>query len=509
MAIVVPADWEHIDRGRLVGFVPAAIEPVNTLAQRSHWIYDKHSPAVLSAVVWNRSGSNHLWILPITPSADGLAYVCDLSIVYTANDTYIASLQYTNSASSSGATWAPVDTATSPALAAAPSYYSFRLSGTIPSTATYLRFRTYGGAHQAVHCLVYPAAGAPAATNPSGFVAFDDAFLTSGAPIHTEYLNRCVANANAVYTDRAWCVWSWCQDLALTYRLTGSITGATRTIGLAQVSMPDDMLTRTATVRVKADDSGGAAGHVEVFQVNGQTTGAALTADGTDRTATLELIGSRPIIGARAVANGSLRVFYITVDVVPATVAQGSGKALITSAAPPARSEYLTTIDGTQTRLYWQPYPVPGLNIDPELYPVQLCVIWMRIGPGIRRFRPAVTRYITGEGAASVVAPAIFAGLDGGTAPHEMIRIPTSQTGDSEVHPIAGATEEEETLVGAVEWGSMLDMPVPSGVAYPSGVDRLAEVSEDGEPQAGELIGIYFLFGLGGEFIASEDITDL
>lgn len=511
MAISTPVAWEHLSKPEISGYVPADTQPVHTLAQRTHFMYRNHSPAVFTGVVWCAMAATHEAYFPISPSADGLDYTALVNISYAGNDTFTLRAYYTTDSATNGATWTQFGTGSS-ALTGAPTHSTLTATGGVPAGAKFVRIVTSTGAttnHQVTGVTVYPSPGNPSATQDSGFIAFDDGFLTTGAPIHTEYLNRCANNAIAVYKDRKWCIWSFVQTTALPLRISCATAGAYRSLGLAACSMPDDILTRTATVKVRANDSSGVDGYVEVFQVNGQTTGNTLTADNTDRSTTITLTGANPVIGARIVANGTMDVYYVTVEVSPTLEKQGTSKDLITSVAPPARTEYLTTLDGLQTRLYWQPYAVTGVVMDPSYYVAGHILLSMRIGPGIRRFRCALTRYILGEDATSTVALATFKNTDSGTNAHESITIQSDITGSSESHPLTGSTDEEKTANGAIEYGSLVDMPTVNASTFPSGLNRLAEIVESSTPQTEVFYSFANIYGFGGEFLRTTDITTL
>jgi len=511
VAITIPGDWTHLSKPEISGYVPAAIEPVNTLAQRTHFMYRNHTPAAFTGVVWSTMAATQETFFPISPSADGLDYTALVNISYAGNDTFTLRAYYTAGTATNGATWTQFGTQ-STALTGSPTHSTLTATGGIPAAAKFIRIVTSTGAttnHQVTGVTVYPAPGTPAATQDSGFIAFDNGFLGTGAPIHTEYLNRCANNAIAVYKDRKWCVWSFLQTAALPLRISCATPGAYRSLGMAACSMPDDLLTRTATVKVRANDSSGTDGYVEVYQLNGQTTGSTLTADNTDRSTTITLTGANPVIGARIVANGTMDVYYVKVEVSPSLEKQGTSKDLITSAAPPARTEYLTTLDGLQARLYWQPYPVTGVVMDPSYYVAGHVLLSMRVGPGVRRFRCALTRYILGGDATSVVALATFKNSDSGTATHESITIQSDITGSSESHPLTGSTDEEKTANGAIEYGSLVDMPTVNASTFPTGLNRLAEIVESDTAQTEVFFGFANVYGFGGEFLTTTDVTTL
>ena len=510
MAITVPTDWTHITKGQLVGHVPAAIEPVNTLAQRTHYIYRNHTPPIFTGVIWCAMTSAHEAYFPVSPSADGLSYVVSVWISTAGADTYGLQVYTTPDSATASATWTAVGS-DSEAIASA-TFSELTATVTIAAATKFVRIAvaSTGTNSQITGVTIYPAAtNTPSATNASGFFAFDDGFLGTGAPIHTEYLNRCIQNTAAVYKDRKWIVFSFVQTTQLSVRISPTDGIGVRPIGKARVSMPDDLLSRTATVKVRAADSAATDGHIEVYQVNGDTTSSALTADGTDRSATITLKGATPIIAARVISSGTVDVYYITVEVAPQLEKQGTGKQMITAAAPPARTEYLTTIDGFQERIYWQRYPVPGIVLDTTDYTVGHVRFNLIAGPGTKRFRPCVTRYDITPGANTVLTSASFYNTDSGTSAHETIHVAFDGTGTTEKHPLNGSTDSEKQNAGHTEWGSMTDIATPSSITYPQGVDRLAEISETDAPQPELISQLFNVFGFGGLFIESDNITTL
>ena len=509
MAITVPGDWDHLTKGELVGHVPAAVEPVNTLAQRTHYVYRNHAPPIFTGIVWNAAATGHEAYFPISPSADGLSYIVDVFMSYTGADTYVLRVYSTPDSATASATWTLLAT-DSDAITGA-SHHQYSATITIPAATKFLRIASASSTnHQLTGVTVYPAlTNSPSATNPSGFLAFDDGFLGTGAPVHTEYLNRTLNNAAAVYKDRKWGVFSFLQTTALSVRLAPTDGIGTRALGKARISMPDDLLTRTATVKVRANDSASPDGFVEVYQVNGNTTGSTLTADNTDRSTTITLKGSTPVIAARVVSSGTVDVYYVTVEIAPTLEMQGTGKEMITAAAPPARTEYLTTVDGFQERIYWQRYPTPGLVFDPTDYTAGHLRFNLICGPGTKRLRPCVTRYDVTPGADVVLASASFKNADSGTGTHETIHVAFNGKGEVEKHPLNGSTDEQKQNEGKTEWGSLTDIATPASLTYPHGVDRLAEITEDDAPQAETIYEIANAYGFGGVFIMSDDITAL
>lgn len=510
MAITIPGTFSHIKKAQLAGHVPAGIEPINAMAQRTHFVYSHHRPALFSASVLCANATTHTAFFPIQPSADGLSYDFEVRAYFADAATYSCRIRY-GTASASGSWAGTVVTGTVEISGAEASGWS-TFSGTIPANATYLEVYSSGGNHQLQHVLVRPSrvASIAAGIKPSFFAPFDDGFLTTGAPIHTEYINRIVANSSYVYFDRKWCLWSWLQTSAHPFRISSSGGGVSqyRTLGIAPVTLPDHMMERTVTARVKASDSGSPDGHIVVGQLGGDSV--KLSCDGGDNSGTFKLTGTSPIVYAKVYCVGTVDVDYVVVDEVPSLVEQGTAQAVVQGVAPPASIEYLMAVETNVNLVYWSMYPVPGLNFHAHVTPDLKTQFSVVLGPGVKRLRCAVTRYIqTGDNASVTLGHARLYNTASGANAQDAIRVENTAAGKNEQFPPAGTTEIEKAQGGIVQWGSLNSAATVDAAAFPSGMDRLAEITESATSQVESFHGVQFCFGFGGKPIPSDDVTGL
>ena len=383
---------------------------------------------------------------------------------------------------------------------------------TITAATRWLEFETSGGQHQQQHILITPGrvTSIAAGVRPSGFIPFDDGFMTTGAPINTEMINRVANNVGLIYTDRKWCLWSWLQTDDNTFRLSPATSGGSnyRPLGVAAVTMPDHIYSRTVTATAKATDVGTPDGHIIVGQVGGDSV--KLTSNGADNSGTFTLIGNKVNIYATAYCEGAVDVSYVVVSATPGLADQGTAQEIVKGVAPPAAIEYLHALESITHKVYWGRYPVPGLNFSPSLYPGALTQFSVRLGPGTKRLQCAVTRYIIpAKDATTNLDHAKFWNTDSGAGAHEAIRVENVSAGDIEAWPPAGADDEQKGFSGLVQWGSMGTTAAPSAVVFPLGMDRMAEIVEADIAQVELFYDVGTCFGFGGLPIPSDDITSL
>ncbi len=153
-------------------------------------------------------------VYPISPSLDNLRHNFEIRLVPSDTSTCQIVVDYTTSYTGGGTTWVNVYSV-NPATTASSLLTRVDTNLTIPSDAVALRFdfQAAAGTIDPQHILVYPApADAAPGIKSSGFIPFDSGMLTTtGAPIHTELINRCKRSAVALLRDRQQQVISFLQ----------------------------------------------------------------------------------------------------------------------------------------------------------------------------------------------------------------------------------------------------------------------------------------------------------
>lgn len=183
-------------------------------------------------------------VVPIVPSADGLRYTFRTEVVCSAVSTLTVDVDYCTAwtglaASASPTAWTGIFATTS-ATPAGTRHAQTDLSMVIPATAIALKFEVSvaAGTISLHHLLVLPGAAAPTASGVqlSGYACFDDGILVAlaGAPIHTEFLNRCKRSSRALLRDRRQMCFSFGQDEAKA-NMRAVLTGDTSGVDLPPV----------------------------------------------------------------------------------------------------------------------------------------------------------------------------------------------------------------------------------------------------------------------------------
>lgn len=201
---------------------PMATEPLTGILNNLHYLWQKHTPPLISAV-YNGSATttrSTIYHVPIMPSADGIKYKFEHRFCCSsASQTVAVTVDYTATYAGGGTAWTQIYTqnVTSSGTPAALTT-SVSTAYQIPAAATALRITLAApaaGTKTDHHLLVYPAPDAPAAgVQTSGFKPFDDGIMASAdkAPIHEEWIQRCAISARAVAEDRRQCAFAFVQE---------------------------------------------------------------------------------------------------------------------------------------------------------------------------------------------------------------------------------------------------------------------------------------------------------
>ena len=480
MAIPVPTSLDLLAANALIGNVPAGEEPLATLGERSNWHYASHAPALVNVSPYSEMQTTSTYTIPIRPSADGLDYDVVLAVW-----TYFGSIEVelwtsTNGVSySSVSGWAPNTIATGLATdqIACLNFggtYSSEPAATIPGNALYLQvIITHADARdvQLLSVCVFPqrltsiAAGAKS----SGFVPWEAAHLaSSGAAIHTEYLNRLAANVHAVQADRWQWLTGWVQENAGPLRLTGSTAEPIRLLFLGAVTIPLYGVGQTVTIIAKASDSGTA--YLYVGQRNGESV--IIDADGAFHVETIDLTEGdvAPVLYCSVQPDSGTDVEFVAIMWEPQL---GSSSDICAAVAPDPKIEYLALIDDLQLRGCADPYAGVCHHFDWENGGNEAGIgdhwnMFQTLAPGTRAVRPIVTRSPDTSSSAALDDAEVYGDDDG--QPSQWADVAAPPGGDETYPP---------TNLAQVVWGSVAYDASPAA----GGDERELLVDEELEPQ--------------------------
>lgn len=270
MTITTPGSIQVTDDSVLI--VPSmAAEPLQTALENLNYLWKWHRPPLVDVcpTLDSTAGAGR-WtvIVPIIPSADGIRYAFQARLMPSATSTLTITVDYATTASMSS--WTNIYSST-PGTTAATLLTHTDSDMVIPATAVALRldYQVAAGTLYLHHVLVVPGpADAAAGITASGFVPFDDGLLSlTGAPIHTELLDRVKLSTLAVLRDRRQNAFSFCQKSSGT-----PVVVATNTtfggLPVVRAWFPYQGPTVQVEWRVLADVSaGGTTGLIQVKQV--------------------------------------------------------------------------------------------------------------------------------------------------------------------------------------------------------------------------------------------------
>lgn len=292
MAITTPSSIQISKDYELL--VPnMAAQPLKKALENLNFLWKWHRPAVVDVCpTMDTTIGRHTLVYPIMPSADGLRHTFEIRLMPSNTSTCQITVDYTTNYTGGGTAWVNIYTV-NPATTAATLLTRSDTNLTIPATAVALRFdfNAAAGTIAPQHILVYPAPNAPSAgIKASGFIPFDDGMLTAtGAPVHTEILNRCKLSAMKLLRDRKQQVISFLQKEGGTPWITcpsdkppiqaNAVYQSFQDLPAVRLFFPFQGPDVTIDLRVLADvDAGGTADLVRVRQL-GVTNANAVTFD--------------------------------------------------------------------------------------------------------------------------------------------------------------------------------------------------------------------------------------
>lgn len=251
--------------------------------------YALHAPALVSALITDAAGvtvAKNVHI-PVQPSADGLEYELLVLFKPSAAVNYTITLDYCTVYSDTTTTWTSLISAT--ITTPSSDLYEFVDSAVLPAGAVAVRIGVSpsSGSYEWHSVFMRPSPtrnSAPATVQPSGFVAYDDALLSSaGAMINTEMINRVRANAYALLTDRRQMAYSFVQPSSPRRLLVGPTE---QRLPRGRIHLPHQSGFVNLDVRCIAKvNTGTTTGLVKVRQVDGEQI--ALDANGAIQINTL------------------------------------------------------------------------------------------------------------------------------------------------------------------------------------------------------------------------------
>ena len=368
MALTTPTAYDDMSQSVFFGLTEADHNPLHRLMLNTNYFYGRHSPPLVQFSPYASAATlnSEVFIVPANWSADGLEYTG--AVKFWRSDTSVVTLAVEASGTGTGS-WSAVTGSPFTLIASGGSSGDASATFTFtPAVArVYLKLtitNATGAAYaQLQSFMAYPSTVAvTTGAKASGFIGYDDTHLTAvGAAIHTEYLNRCEENMFSVFRDRRQVVASFVQPQAFPGRITATATAtAVKTHPLTLTLpcfLPFDV--GTLTVQILANDSG-AGGSVAVHQI-GHTASVNLDADGTPNSGSMTFDGKNPVLIFTAQVHTQLDISYIVVTWQP-TAAHGD---FLNDVAPPARLEYLLTLNEVIEKRAAAAYTVPALAFNP------------------------------------------------------------------------------------------------------------------------------------------------
>ena len=185
---------------------PLAVEPLRTIMRNINAVWIFHQPPHIQAMPadeYHAGVTSAEYVIPISPSADGLPYFAELALtpLLTVTRNY-----YYSATGAIGGSWTSIGSYTG--STGTTGIVQDSLSA-IPSGSRAIKVElSSASAFFPMAIVVYPRpTSIPAGVQPSGFVAYDDGILEGavGAPLHQEMLDRCRRSPLAVWHDRLQC----------------------------------------------------------------------------------------------------------------------------------------------------------------------------------------------------------------------------------------------------------------------------------------------------------------
>lgn len=237
LQVPVPEEYDPLEGTAFVGRNRPDAEPIVRMGRNTNWLIANHSPPLLNVAPYADEQTDHVYIIPVSPSADGRNYVAELASYSTVGGGSLSVVidedrAGAESQPATSADWAEAVFENSATLEDA-SHWWDDVTVALDHRTRLLRVRVTSedGAPYRVlplSLLMYPAARTELPLSPpSGAVPFGLASLlhADGSAVHPEIVNRCWRSAAAIAQDLEQMVFSFVQD-ATTPRLTFTHTAA-------------------------------------------------------------------------------------------------------------------------------------------------------------------------------------------------------------------------------------------------------------------------------------------
>lgn len=214
MSIVAPGTDILITAAEDLLFRQMGAEPLKTALTNVNWLYRYHQPRLVGVAPSQPSalGRTAIVVVPIVPSADtGMRYDFRTTVITSVNCNVTVTVEYCTAytglpASGTPTAWTNIFTQVTAATGLAVTT-QHKATQAIPATAIALRWSVSvdAGTFELHHLHAAPVPSTVASgVQASGFVAYDDGLFdgVTGAPVHTELLNRCKRSTLAIMRDR-------------------------------------------------------------------------------------------------------------------------------------------------------------------------------------------------------------------------------------------------------------------------------------------------------------------
>lgn len=231
LQVPVPEEYDPLEGTAFVGRNRPDAEPIVRMGRNTNWLIAHHGPPLLNVAPYALEQTDHVYIIPVSPSADGRDYVAQLASYSTVAGGSLSVVIDEDRAGgesqpATSADWAEAATDLSATLEDTSHWWDdFVVPLDHRTRLLRVRVTSEDGVPYRVlplSLLLYPAARTelPLAP-PSGAVPFGLASLlhADGSAVHPEVINRCWRSAAAVAQDLEQMVFSFVQD-ATTPRLT-------------------------------------------------------------------------------------------------------------------------------------------------------------------------------------------------------------------------------------------------------------------------------------------------
>jgi hypothetical protein len=275
MAITTPSTIGISTSGQLL--VPAVTaEPLLTALKNLNHLWRYYRPPLVDLCPTGEAGwGRYPIVIPIIPSQDGGRYTFEHRVVPDSASTVTRTVETCTTYSAGATVWTTLyTTATAGCLAGAVQTF-VDVDKVIAANVVAIRvsYSCTAGNPDCHHVLAYPSP-ADASTGiqaGSGFVPFDDGLLsgTTGAAVHTEWLNRCKLSTLKLLADR--------RQMCLSFAQKEGGTASYRRLGVSldwgalppvRIYFPNQGPQATIALRVIGTlDTGTTDGQIQVRQI--------------------------------------------------------------------------------------------------------------------------------------------------------------------------------------------------------------------------------------------------